>query len=148
MNTEKNTEKNAEFCLSNEFKNRTKDKSKKYITEYGKRWQRMYNAAVKLSEICNDAKKKNSLNKEYVSLTSMRDSIRKELDLPELSGESKNGDYRANGDAIGGHGLKLETVMQNDRRVVMVNDANREICLDFLKKSDKSFAFEIHEGND
>ncbi len=45
------------------------------------------------------------------------------------------GDYRANGDAIGNHsgGLGLETVVENHKKLVLINENNFKKCLHKLQ---------------
>jgi hypothetical protein len=47
------------------------------------------------------------------------------------------GDYKANGDAIGGHGLRLETERTAKGRMLLFNDANYKKCKDFLSSDDE-----------
>lgn len=74
---------------------------------------------------------KDSVQK-FVSTLRLRNDIRKGLGLPVLEGESNFGDLRAHGDALGGHGLKLETMKKDGKKYVVVSDKVVKTCQDFL----------------
>ncbi len=65
--------------------------------------------------------------------------IRREIlanmqDAPTLKGKKIDGDFRAHGDAIGDHGLKLQHTFEIDpetgreARVILMNEHNYKIC--------------------
>ena len=69
-----------------------------------------------------------------VATRHLRTAIRNELDYPPLIGEALNGDLRAHGDAIGGHGLELKIIRKGSGdRYVAVDTYNAKICDDYVE---------------
>jgi hypothetical protein len=89
----------------------------------------MHNIATAILEI-------KETGKQGARTRSLRAHIRKQLQMPKLQGEEHNGDLRAHGDALGGHGLGLDVKRQSVQgkmeRVIPFTEQNIEICREFL----------------
>lgn len=94
------------------------------------RYDRMLNSAIAILEI-------HALGKSGTRTSTLREHIRQRLELPKLEGEKYLGDLRAHGDAIGGHGLRLNIIRQRiakkDERIIMFTDENIQKCKDFVE---------------
>lgn len=93
------------------------------------RKDRIFNIATAILEI-------HKSGKEGARTEKLREYIRERLGLPTLSGESWLGDLRAHGDALGGHGLKLEVIRKRiggkDQRIIMFTENNISACAEYL----------------
>ena len=69
---------------------------------------------------------------ETIPTKTVRLYVRSELGLPTLTGEKLHGDFRAHGDAIGGHGLGLETRSFGGKKHILLNADNLAKCEAYL----------------
>ena len=99
----------------------------KYISEVGPREKRCVNIAIAILELHETHKKATG-----VATDRLRAHIRTNLKMEKLEGEKHNGDLRAHGDALGGHGLKLTVVREGGKRIVKFSEGNIQICRDYL----------------
>lgn len=104
-----------------------------YVIENGSRANRIDNIAVAYMEIYDSFKG----DYDEVTTTHIRRRIREKLGMPQLEGEQLFGDLKAHGDAIGGHGLCMETnrkkVNGKLARTVGLNSMNYNICREYLE---------------
>jgi len=101
-----------------------------YRPETKERASRAFNIAVYLVTNFDAAIAENV---EMIGTKRIRNEIRKELHLPGLTGEDESGDFRANGDTIGGHFFHLETYEINRKnKCVLLNNHNMEIVAKYL----------------
>jgi len=105
----------------------------RYRPETTNRATRAFNIAVYLIKHFDEA---TAENVEMISTQRIRHEIRKQLHLPVLSiKEEANGDFRANGDTIGGHFFHLETKLSNGKsgvKCVLLTPENMEIVATHL----------------
>lgn len=88
---------------------------------------RMWNIAIAVAKYHRDSA--NTLYNKY----DLRHRIRGKIGLCQLYGESQKGDMRANGDAIGEHGLRLK--VESDKYscgYVVMNEDNVLKCIKHL----------------
>lgn len=69
---------------------------------------------------------------EGVGVSRLRAAIRAVLKMPRLKDEANLGDLRAHGDALGGHGVKLETKRTSRGRYIPLTEENLRKCSTFL----------------
>lgn len=105
----------------------------KYVSESGDRRRRSRNIATAILELRESHPKATG-----VRTSRLRAHIRAALKLPELKGETHLGDLRAHGDALGGHGLKLEVVREGGTRVVKFSPGNLGLCQKFLDDKEET----------
>lgn len=101
-----------------------------YVREDGSRRARKHNNANFYVKNYSDWVKDGV---KAVSYHRARDTVRGNIGLEKLPhGEDKWGDYRANGDAWGGHGLKLERMVHRGKKCFLINSDNLKMCKEFL----------------
>ena len=101
-----------------------------YVNDLGDRDARIRNNAKFYVENYNKWVKEGV---EAISYRHARESVRKIIGLKSLpGGEKKWGDHRANGDAWGGHGLKLERIIHKNRKCFLINEENYKTCKNLL----------------
>ena len=102
-----------------------------YTFEDGSRAARKHNHSVCFLNHFDEWIKTGS---RAITIQKFRLIQREEQQLPELEGKAWHGDLRASGDALGGHGLHLETVRVGNKKGVLLNKENKKKCKDYLEK--------------
>ena len=104
-----------------------------YVTENTSRAKRCYNIALAIVETS-----KANPTAMAISSERLRNHIRTVLKMPKLSGEDKLGDLRANGDAVGKHGLYLATkrckIDGSVVKLVMLDKENVAKCEEYIRQ--------------
>lgn len=104
-----------------------------------RRLDRQWNIAVKFLDMYP------KFQGTAVNASRFRDVILKEIGIDnyKMTKDYREGDYKANGDAMGGHGLHLERRKGTSGTELLFSQINKDILEKFVKNNQRSNNFRL-----